>query len=546
MTFPLPAATSSEKAAVVVAAEQEPPTKEPITSSPPKIVAVSPTLPEEELHIERDLASAMVQSRDSDGSLSPKKTKQIEETATPISSSPPQESIQERVQERIAVPPPVPSPPLAKADATPTVEEHHEESIQDIKPKPQESSFQKPPSSPLLSNQAENQNTSQPLPENLPLMSQYCGGCGDLLTIAPYGIDKTNNTEYRKVLASTYLNNYHIDQAPILQAAQQVQQNLIPTRTTKSKNTKAARKQRKLVAAANTTRELTKGLSKWPEEELRMDMTMIESLLQLKHAPLAAVSCKCWHPDHDPLQMSPGSSSPGSKPSSPRSAKKLKLYNSKQQAIKAKSGASLAKKKMKAVGGLPQEIVSTKTIITKCPKTGKKIKKTVRVVKKLVKKKLSPSQLPAPGLSPKALAGLTKQQLGGAIGGSASIKNLSPASKKKALLLQSGATGMASGASSDLSKKRGREEAGSDDHLQYFEHPKRRRNDEKANPELRDKLMNCPLENGPLYPSQQELMELTTIRKRNALQTFYKRFNELRQFIVIFGDGAYTMFDFDS
>ena len=117
MTFPLPAATSSEKAAVVVAAEQEPPTKEPITSSPPKIVAVSPTLPEEELHIERDLASAMVQSRDSDGSLSPKKTKQIEETAAVVSSSPAQESIQERVQERITVPPPLPNarwqpPPL--------------------------------------------------------------------------------------------------------------------------------------------------------------------------------------------------------------------------------------------------------------------------------------------------------------------------------------------------------------------------------------------------------------------------------------------------
>ena len=66
---------------------------------------------------------------------------------------------------------------------------------------------------------------------------------------------------------------------------------------------------------------------------------------------------------------------------------------------------------------------------------------------------------------------------------------------------------------------------------------KRRRNDEKADLELRDKLMNAPLENGRMFPSQRELLELTTVRKRNALQTFFKRFNELRQFIVIFGDG---------
>ena len=381
-----------------------------------------------------------------------------------------------------------------------------------------------------------------------PLISRYCGCCGDRLTLKAYGIDKEGKDRY--TLFHQHERIYlTIDEQQFQEAAEAIQQNTKPKKT--SKSTKASRKKKKLFSSRSNgsaqwhyhhnlelnrnhhQNEFLKNLPPWPQESANMDRTILEGLMALKYSPMEEVACSCWNNLDSNMNPATGKSI------SPKT-KKLKAG---AKLTPGKTKVALKKKSALAKGatsltGSPAitEVISTKTIITKCPKTGKKIKKIVRTVKKL-KKKLVKKLVAVPGAtgaSPKSsptVTGVAKQKAPSTLIPSFS----SLATPSKDTPKQQGSAGK--------SKKRGHDDeaSGSSDDDESVALKKRRRNDEKADLDLRERLMNCPLENGPLFPSQQELMELTTIRKRNALQTFYKRFNELRQFIAIFGDGTLTV-----
>lgn len=406
-----------------------------------------------------------------------------------------------------------------------------------------------------------------------PLISRYCGCCGDILSIKAYGFDE-NDRDRRLHFHPHDGTGSVCDPEKIREAAESVKLNLKnkPTKSS-SKSTKASRKKKKLAARGGGImdhhyhHESLKGLDPWPDESLRMDMTILEGLISLKNARGDEADCRCWKDSNvTPKESSKRELSMaalGGKSSSPSlNGKGKKLKVAKAAVGKAKTAvkkkATLTKGGKSITAGTP-EVVSTKTVIVTCPKTGKKIKKTVRVVKKIVKKKR-----PLPKTPGGATTAVSKEPTTpSATDAPATATTTTPSptgssgSKPKTAAIPSfssmgsGTTEKPDQRSGSGSKKRNHDEDEddsasddcSDDDIGGSSslNKKRRRNDEKADLDLRERLMNCPLENGPLFPSQQELMELTTIRKRNALQTFYKRFNELRQFIAIFGDGRYLL-----
>jgi hypothetical protein len=427
-----------------------------------------------------------------------------------------------------------------------------------------------------------------------PLISRYCGCCGDILSTKAYGFDEENRD--RRLRFHPQDNGIGTDRERIREAAESVRQRLLKGKNKSaksSKSTKASRKKKKAAAANrnsihdNHYHDFFGGLSPWPEESLKMDMTILEGLISLKNTHSDEVGCRCWHGQTTSHQSkgSVSNSFGGTKSSLPQPTTKAKKAKASKGSAFGSSKAKTATKKKttltkgagSCVSKISPEVVSTKTVIVRCPKTGKKIKKTVRVVKKLIKKKRSSllSNTYLTGAALVSAATLKGASSSTAQAGVASTSIPRSASQKKAAIPSfsvlgsgnkenrgksdnvaskgGGSSGNISSSSSSnnssSSKKRSRDSSnededcesgsddGSDDGTGSSSLKKRRRNDEKADPDLRDRLMNCQLENGPLFPSQQELMELTTIRKRNALQTFYKRFNELRQFIGVFGDG---------
>ena len=538
-----------------------------------------------------------------------------------------------------------------------------------------------------------------------PLMSRYCGSCGDILSMKAYGYDEFDrdrrlrfHPEDEGVLSGVAGSGTSGTVAGVLQgrdairaAAESIQKRLMSSSTTtiaassssaklvsssssrskkKSKNNDKIEQQQQQQYKEQQYKEqqeLLKGLSPWPEESVRMDGTILEGLLSLKKTPKDQVLCQCWNQpvvttpqlkikqDYDLAMVMTqfGGKYVPTTTKTTTKKKTTKAIKNKTKVVvkKAKNGAKKAKIGAKSSSSISSNspagtttttttTVSTKTVIVKCPKTGKKIKKTVRVVKKLVLKKLKQKQQQSKRVIHKlpvgsahfaaavaaarakdatidtAAANAAATNATGTTATTAMMATMATIStttatttpiapyksrKKASSPLLSGDKENRSGtpditksssSSSSSSKKRSRDnnsknddddnnnnnadddddgsddddgnsydgddddDDGSDDGSDNYggESPggscsggpgislkKRRRNDEKADLEVREKLMNCPLENGPLYPSQRELLELTTIRKRNALQTFYKRFNELRQFIAIFGDGEFTI-----
>ena len=423
---------------------------------------------------------------------------------------------------------------------------------------------------------------SRPRP---PLISRYCGCCGDILSTKAYGFDEQGRD--RRALyeqRNTATNNCNpINRNKLLEAAESVKQALAKGKHKKS--TKASRAKMKRAKKSywhpeiNHQHHLHKDIAPWPEESLQMDMTIIEGLISLKNTPKDEVDCSCWKQgagkklssvyNSDNLRFPP-------KTKKHKAATKLLSSNTKSSSSKTKIAASRKKSLAKGANSITasnaaEVVVSTKTVITKCPKTGKKIKKTVRVVKKLVKKKQKRSPLSIHSSNGKLFTAATTATKGAVTLADATpkkVRSLGPTTTLGKEPTASATTtttttttpkqqpthpwmfaGSNSGSSSKThgsnNKKREHfmedEDSCSDDggfsDAEGNSTKKRRRNDEKADPDLRERLMNCPLKDGVLFPSQQELMELTTIRKRNALQTFYKRFNELRQFIALFGDG---------
>eukprot|EP00531_Pseudo-nitzschia_arenysensis_P000520 CAMPEP_0116144978 /NCGR_PEP_ID=MMETSP0329-20121206/16322_1 /TAXON_ID=697910 /ORGANISM="Pseudo-nitzschia arenysensis, Strain B593" /LENGTH=1028 /DNA_ID=CAMNT_0003640501 /DNA_START=11 /DNA_END=3094 /DNA_ORIENTATION=- len=386
-----------------------------------------------------------------------------------------------------------------------------------------------------------------------PLVSRYCGCCGDILSTKAYGFDKDGRD--RRLAFHPYDRIGTIERTKLQEGAEAIKQNLIKGKSKSSKSTKASRKKKKL-AARNAAlymeigpnqHDFVRGLDPWPEEAIEMDMTILEGLISLKTAPLEEVGCRCWRADtsSSSSKLAAGKAvSPNGKTRKLKLATTNKFTAGKTKVIPKKKASALAKGagSLTSSNGVTTEVVSTKTTIVKCPKTGKKIKKTVRVVKKLVKKKLSKTKA-IPGLAGAVASGKLSDTAAGA---TAALSNNNNKTKIPSFSVlgagQKDPSSLAQGKSK--AKKRSLHEddedggSCSDDTSDEggSSLKKRRRNDEKADLDLRERLMNCQLENGPIFPSQQELMELTTIRKRNALQTFYKRFNELRQFIAIFGD----------
>ena len=363
-----------------------------------------------------------------------------------------------------------------------------------------------------------------------PLMSRYCGKCGDLLSRKVYGYDELNRN--RRMI-------FH----PNNDSAQR-------------RNAISAAVKRIVTPITIEEKELfLRGLPQWPEESMKMDETIIEGLLRLKHTPKDEALCRCWtEPDisldlkHDLAMAIPLKKTKSKTIGTAAAAVNMTKKISTKQFTPSNSTGSTAKKvkviKKKKATKLPFSNRNIKTVVIKCPKTGKKIKKTYRIVKKLVKTKQNPHKTHASGVGNTTAAvatKLTKKRM-------PSDKSTDIRSTKTTITSQQltcktdcdspdGIVTSGRVDNDDVDDTYSEENDDDDESAQRYHNgillKNDQRNDEKVDLKLREKLMNCPLKYGPMFPSKQELLELTTIRKQNALQTFYKRVSLTRVFFPL-------------